>query len=172
MNRQEKEQVIREIRDTFQQSQAAFIIEMQGMTVESVQKLRKQLRLQRGTFRVAKNTLLKIATQDMPGLTELAPYFHDQIGLVFAQNEPVAVAKIIFEAAKENEKLKVLGGALNAKVIGKEQVEFLATLPSREVLLAQVCGTLKAPITGYVNVLNQLILRLVWVLKQVEAKKQ
>jgi large subunit ribosomal protein L10 len=172
MNRQEKEQIIKVVRDSFQSSQAAFIVGMQGMTVESVQRLRKQLRGQQGSFKVAKNTLLKIATKDIPGLTDLAPYFQEQIAIVFAGNEPVAIAKVIFEAAKQDEKLKVMGGTLNAKVIDKAQIEFLATLPPREVLLAHLCGTLKAPITGYVSVLNQLVLKLLWALKQVSEKKQ
>jgi large subunit ribosomal protein L10 len=172
MNRQEKEQVIEVVKQDFQTSQAAFIVGMQGMTVESVQKLRKELRRQQGVLKVAKNTLLKRATEDIPGLTDLAPYFHDQIAIIFAQEEPVAIARIIFNAAKEDEKLKLIGGALKTKVLDKAQVEFLATLPSREVLLAHLCGTLKAPITSYVNVLNQLTLRLLWVLKAISDKKQ
>ncbi len=172
MNRQEKKQAVETVKHDFETSQAAFIVAVQGMTVESVQKLRKELKQQEGSIKVTKNTLLKLATQDMPGLEGLAPYFKEQIALVFAHKEPVSVAKLIFTAAQADEKLKLVGGALKSKVIDKNQIEFLATLPPREVVLAQALGTMKAPITAYVSVLNQLILRFLWVLKALEKQKQ
>lgn len=172
MNRQEKEQAIQLVKHDFETSQATFIVAMQGMTVENIQKLRKELKQQEGSIKVTKNTLLKIATKDMPGLEGLAPFFREQVALVFAHKEPVAVAKLIFTTAQANEKLKLVGGALKSKVIDKRQIEFLATLPAREVVLAQALGTMKAPITAYVSVLNQLILKFLWVLNALEKQKQ
>lgn len=172
MNRQEKQKVIELIKNEFEKSQASFVVDMQGMSVEEVQGLKKKLYDKGGKFKVAKNTLLKIATHDMAGLNELAPYFKDQIAIVFSEKETPAIAKILFSISKENEKLKIKAGTLDKKIIDKSQVEVLATLPSREVLLAHLLGTLNAPITGYVTVLNQLIVKLLWALKQVAEKKQ
>jgi large subunit ribosomal protein L10 len=171
MNRKEKQLVIDEVRNDFEQSQASFLIGVEGMTVHDLQGLRKGLYEKGARLKVAKNTLLKIATQDLQGLNELAPHFKDQIAIVFAKEETPEVAKIIFNISKANERLKIVAGALDKKVINKSEIEFLAALPSREVLLAQVCGTLKAPISGLVSVLNQLILRPLWVLKQISEKK-
>ena len=71
MNRQEKQQVINNIKNDFKTSQASFIVYMQGMTVEDVQQLRRQLHAKHGTIKVAKNTLLKKATSDIAGLSDL-----------------------------------------------------------------------------------------------------
>jgi large subunit ribosomal protein L10 len=172
MNRQEKKSVIDSIKHDFEHSQASFIISMQGMSVETVQKLRRELYAKKGKIKVAKNTLLKRATSDMPGLTDLSPYFKDQIAIVFAESEAPAIAKVLSNAAKEIESLKLRAGSLDARFITQQQIEFLAALPSREVLLAQLAGTLNAPIRNYVSLLNQLITRLVVVLKAIEEKKR
>jgi large subunit ribosomal protein L10 len=171
MNRSEKELIINGLKEDFQKSQASFLIGVQGLTVEALHGLRKNLIPQGGQLRVAKNTLLKRATQDVQGLTELDPYFKDQIAIVFASKEAPAVAKILADASKSNELVKLIAGTLDNRVISKDQVQYLAALPAREVLLAQVCGTLQAPIAGLASVLNQLILRLLWVLKKIEEQK-
>jgi large subunit ribosomal protein L10 len=171
MNRNEKQSVIEAMKQEFQESQASFLVAVKGLTVGEVQKFRKGLYEKGGSLKVAKNTLLKRATADLPGLDELSPYFKEQIAIVFAKNETPAVAKFIAESSKENERLKIIIGALNKKVITKAQIESLAALPPREVLLAQVCGTLNAPIVGFVSLLNQLVVRLLWVLKKIEEKK-
>ncbi len=172
MNRQEKQQIIDAMKHDFKESQAAFVVDMQGMTVEAVQGLRRQLYQKQGKIKVAKNTLLKRATSDIPGINDLAPYFKDQIAIIFAPTEAPAIAKILASVAKEQEKLKLKAGALDARLITLEQIEFLASLPSKEILLAKLCGTLQAPIANYVSILNQLIVRLLWVLKEIEKTKQ
>lgn len=172
MNRNEKQHVIESIKSDFEKNAASFLVGVQGLTVADVQKLRKNLFHKGGQLKVAKNTLLKRATHDMAGLSELAPYFKDQIAIVFAGDQTTDIAKLIAQTAKENERLKIIVGALNKKVISKAQVESLASLPSKEVLLSQLCGTLQAPIASLASVLNQFITRLVWVLKKVEEKKQ
>lgn len=172
MNRQEKQRIIDVIKQDFTSSQAAFVVNMQGMTVEAVQQLRRELHAKKGTIKVAKNTLLKRATSDIAGVNELAPYFKDQIAVVFAEIEAPAVAKILFNTAKKQTHLKLKAGTLDARVISAEDIEFLAELPSREVLLAQVCGTLNAPIQQTASLLNQLIARLLYVLNEIEKKKQ
>lgn len=172
MNRQEKQLKVESIKSDFKSNQASFIIGVKGMTVEAVQGLRKNLHSKGSTIKVAKNTLLKIATQDIEGLNQLAPYFKEQIAIVFASTETPAIAQILFNLSKENEKLKLIGGSLNEKIIDKSQIEQLALLPSREVLLAKVLGTMKAPASKVVSLLNQVTVRLLWVLKQAAESKQ
>lgn len=172
MNRQEKQSIIESIKNDYNTSQSSFIVGVKGITVEAVQLLRKDLRLKGSKLKVAKNTFLKIATSDMTGINDLAPYFKEQIAIVFVPEETTAVAKILFKASKENANLILVAGSLKDKVIGKSQIEFLATLPAREVLLGTLCGTLKAPVSGLVSVLNQLVLRLLWVLKQAAESKK
>lgn len=171
MNRQEKQSVIDAVKDDFQRSQATFIVATQGMNVESIQRLRSGLYAQNGTMKVVKNTLLKRATKDLPGIADLEPFFKEQIAVVFAKGEAPSVAKLLYDATKDGQKLALIGGTLDAKVITAKQIEYLANLPSREVLLAHLCGTLNAPLTNYVRVLNELVARFVRVLNQIENTK-
>ncbi len=171
MSRQGKQSVIDAVRDDFQRSQASFVVETKGMDVEAVQELRSQLYAHKGTMKVVKNTLLRRATGDLPGIRELEPLFKEQIAVVFAQEAPV-IAKVLYDIAKKGKILVLKGGTLDAKVISKEQIEYLANLPSHEVLLAKLCGTLSAPITNYVMLLNQLIVRFLTVLKEIEKAKR
>lgn len=171
MNRQEKQAIIDAIRSDFQQSQASFVVETKGMNVAAVQELRSKLYAHNGKMKVVKNTLLKRATSDLPGVKDLEPFFAEQIAVVFAQEAPV-VAKLLYETATKHKVFVLKGGTLDAKVISSVEIEHLAKLPSREVLLAMVCGTLNAPITNYVLLLNQLVVRLLMVLNQIEKTKQ
>jgi large subunit ribosomal protein L10 len=172
MNRQEKQLIITTIKQDFSQSQATFLVGVQGLTVETVHILRKNLHAKGSQLKVAKNTLLRLALQDSAELSSLTPYFKDQIALIFAPTDAPAVAQIITQVAKENAKLVIIAGALSSKVIDKAQVEYLASLPSKEVMLARLCGTLNAPITGLVSVLHQLTLRLLWVLQQAQTQQK
>lgn len=154
MNRQDKQTVIDGLKSNFQQSEATFLFGAKGMTVAQVQGLRKALHAKGAHVQVAKNTLLKIAAQNIPGISDLDQYFKEQIGVVFASKEAPAVAKILCDMSKEQEQFAVVAGCMDAQVIDKKTVKFLASLPSREVLLAQVCGTLQAPIASMVYVLK------------------
>ena len=171
MNRQQKENVVEFLKNNFQASQASFLVGYKGLNVAQVLNLRKKLRNQGASFKVAKVTLMKRVANDVPSIEELVPFFKDQVALVFAQQESPAIAKILYDFAKEHKQLTVLGGCMDSVVLSQESVKLLASLPSKEVLLAQVCGTIKAPITGLVQVLNALLVRLVFVLKKIEEKK-
>jgi large subunit ribosomal protein L10 len=154
MNKHQKELVIKTLRDDFEKSSASFLVGVQGLSVSQSQQLRNELRSKGGKLKIAKVRLVKRALHDMAYSNELAPYLKQQIGVVFAQNESPAVAKVIFEFAKQNKALNIVAGCVDLQVFDKNMVEKVAQLPSREVLLAQLCGTLKAPITSLVYVLN------------------
>lgn len=172
MNRQEKELVVGELRNSFVSSDALFVVSYKGLSVDQLQSLRKQLRARGGHLKVAKARLMKLAAEGVDGVQDLSAYFKDQIGVVSATHESPAVADVLNKFAKEHESLKLVIGCLDSHVISKNDIVRIANLPSKEVLLAQVCGTLNAPIAGFVNVLNALVVRLLWVLKEIELKKQ
>jgi large subunit ribosomal protein L10 len=171
MNRQEKENEIKSLRDDFSTSQAMFLVKVQGMSVEQIYGLRKGLFEQGGKLRVAKNTLAKIAVKTMPKMDDLQPFFTDQVAIVFAMKEAPAVAKVIEEAAEKNEKLSIVVGFLESNVIDKEMIKFLATIPPRPVLLANLCGTVRMPLVMHVSLLHQVLARFVYVIKQISEKK-
>jgi large subunit ribosomal protein L10 len=171
MNRQEKSSAIGILKNEFQSNEAAFIVGMQGMTVSQVESLRKGIRKQGGKFQVAKNSLLRKATQDLPAAQLLTPYFKDQVAVIFVPKEASSVAKLICDVSQENEHLKIVAGCYESRVFDKDMVKFLGSLPPKEILVAQLCGLLKAPIAQHVSVLNQLIARLLYVLKQASEKQ-
>lgn len=156
MNRQGKQSVVESLKKDFNENQGSFLVGIKGMTVEELRSLRKGVANHGGKIQVIKNTLMKVAVKDMQGISDLTPYFKEQVALVFASNEVPAVAKVLHNFSKTNEKLIVVAGCLNSKVMSKDRVKVLASLPSREVQLAILCGTLKAPITKLAVALNAL----------------
>ncbi len=172
MNRQQKELVVDELKNSFATSNALFLVSYKGLSVEQLQSLRKQLRARGGHLKVAKARLMKLAAEGMDGVQDLSAFFKDQIGVVSATNESPAVANVLNKFAKEHEALKLVIGCLDSHIISQSDIVRIANLPSKEVLLAQVCGTIKAPISSFVNVLNVLVVRLLWVLKEIELQKQ
>jgi large subunit ribosomal protein L10 len=171
MNRQEKSSAIEVLKHEFQSNQAAFIVGMQGMTVAQVESLRKGVRTQGGKFQVAKNSLLRLAAKELPAVQKLSPYFKDQVAVIFVSKEPSSVAKLICDVSEENEHLKVVAGCYESRVFDQDMVKFLGSLPPKEILVAQLCGLLKAPIAQHVGVLHQIIARLLYVLKQASEKQ-
>ncbi len=172
MNRQQKELVISDLHKNFQDSNAAFLVKFQGLTVESMQALRKGLKGQQGALKVAKARLMRLAAENVPGAKELAPLFKEQVGLVFAYGESPAVAKILSDFAKEHDRLVLVAGTMEEQLLDVHAINALALLPSRDVLLAQLCGTLQAPITNTVRLMSMMIVRLVVVMKKIAEQKQ
>lgn len=172
MNRSQKEVVVASIKEQFSDSAASFLVGVKGLTVEQLENLRSELRKEEGRLQVAKVRLMKRALQEVESVQNLEPYMGEQIGLVFAKKEVPAVAKILCNLSKKMEALRVVVGTMDANLLDESAIKVMATLPSREVLLAQVAATLQAPYANLTSLLHQLIARLVYVLKQVEQKKQ
>ena len=106
-----------------------------------------------------------------PSWKDLQPYFKKQVAVVFALQDSASVAKVLCDYEKENNKFSIVAGCLDSRLINHDMVKFLGSLPPKEVVAAKLCGTLKAPLVGHVALLNQLILRLLWVLKQASQKQ-
>lgn len=172
MNREQKAAVVATLKDNFVHSQASFLIKYQGLSVVQLQNLRKDLRTQDATFKVTKARLMKLASDGVLNAEVMLPYYKDQIGVVFATKEASAVAKILSDFAKKNEALSIIAGSYDATLLQKADVQRFATLPSKEVLLATLCGTLNAPIAGFARVLNAVPVKLLWALKRIGEQKQ
>jgi len=171
MNRQEKEHIVEALKSDFAANQTSFLVGYQGMDVAQVTSLRKELRDKGGTFKVAKVTLIKRAVHDLPASEGLMPFLKDQVGIVFVDKEAPAVAKVLYNFSKQNQKLNLLGGRMDTTILNKDLVIVLASLPSKEILLAKVCGALNSPLVGLVGTLHAMILKLLLVMKAIEQKK-
>lgn len=172
MNKQQKESVVKGLQAGFETSRAAFLVGYKGLSVSQLHVLRTQLRQHGGKLQVAKARLMKRAVEDLGSMSDMQPYFKDQIGLVFVSGEAPAVAKLLCNYAKEHAALSVIAGCVDTHVFDKAGVEQFATIPSIEVLRAQICGTIKAPVAGVVTVLHASIARIVRVLSEVQKKQQ
>jgi large subunit ribosomal protein L10 len=154
MNRQQKEAVVSDVKKLFQDNQAAFLVCYKGLSVAKVQALRKDIRAFGGTFKVTKARLMKIAAESTPNTEDFRKDFKNQVGLIFVKEEVPGVAKKLVAFAKENELLNVISGFFESHLISKKEIEMLAAIPSRDVLIAQLMGTLQAPICALARVLN------------------
>jgi len=172
MNRQQKAEVVENLKENFLKSQATFIVGFKGLKVAQMQQLRSDLRQKGGVLKIAKARLMKRAVDGESGIGDLLPHLQDQIGLVFSNEKFTAVAKVLSDFSKENGALSLVVGVLDSKLIEKNKIKQIASLPSREVLLAQVCGALNAPVSGLVRVLNMMILRPLFALKQIGQSKK
>jgi large subunit ribosomal protein L10 len=142
-----------------------------GMTVAQLHDLRVQLRPQGGKLQVAKARLMKKALEEVAGTHDMDGYLKDQIGLVFVTGEAPAVAKVLCNYAKENSALSLIAGRVDAHVFDKNGVEQFATIPSIDVLRAQICGAIKAPMSRLAQVLHTSVSRVVCVINEVQKKQ-
>ncbi|MGI6697868.1 MAG: 50S ribosomal protein L10 [Clostridiales bacterium] len=165
-----KEQVVNEIKEKFQRAEAVVLVDYRGLNVAEVTELRKRFREAGADYKVYKNTLMTRALTEL-GIEGLNPYLTGPNAIALGYDDPVVPAKIISEFAKDHDKLEIKAGMISGKVIGAEGIKSLASLPSKEVLVAQVLGGLNAPITGLVNVLQGNIRNLVYALNAIAEKK-
>lgn len=172
MNRQQKESALSDFKKLFSESEAAFLVQYKGLNVAALRNFRKNLRENKAVFKVTKTTLMRLAARDVQGANDFSQDFTNQVGIVFAQGDVSALAKNLIKFSKDNGLLQVVSGFFESKKLALGDVVFLASLPSREVLLAQVVGTMQAPISSFVRLLNLLIVRLLYVLKRIEEQKQ
>ncbi len=154
MNRARKEEVAIEFKNMFAQSEATFVVEYKSIDVPSMQRLRRDLRAKNASLRVTKARLMKKAFQEVPEAAEFLKDLKYQIALVFAQNETPAIAKALVAFAKEKNELKIVSGFFEQKRIDAGRVAFLAALPSREGVLAQIAGTINEMIARIPRVIQ------------------
>lgn len=172
MNRQEKQEVVKDLKDHFSKSVGSFVINYRGLSVADLQKLRRNLKEQGAQMHVAKARLMRLAAKNFEEYEGLDKHFKDQIALVFADEQPSAVAKVLYETAKATTKLTIIAGCVEGRYFDEEGLRFVSTLPSKDVLLAQLAAVLSAPSTQLARALNNLFVKLVLTLKAIEQKKQ
>lgn len=170
--REQKERDQQRLVESLDSAKLAVLTDYRGLDVSASEELRAHLRDKGINFVVAKNTLLKRAAQlSAKEITELE-IFSGPMAVAFGADE-VEAAKVIADFAKEHPELEIVGGIDEAgAVISKEAVMALAQLPSREQLIAQVVGTVAAPLSGMVRVMNGNLSGLVYALSAIQEKKE
>jgi large subunit ribosomal protein L10 len=152
ISKKKKQELVADYADRLSRSKAVIFTDYRGLSVKDQENLRRQLWESDSAFQVIKNTLLQRALQDA-GMSVPEEALIGPTALGYCFEDVAVVVKILSAFAKETERLAFKGGLLGSQYIGTKDVEVLATLPSRDVLLGQVVGSMQAPISGLVNVL-------------------
>jgi len=154
LNLQEKQAVVAEVSAQVALAQTIVLAEYRGITVSDITRLRANARKSGVYFHVLKNTLVRRAVQG----TQFESLAEKMVGpLVYSISaDAVAAAKVVYDFAKTNDKLVVKAGSYNGKVLDTVSVNALASVPSKEVLLAQLCGLLQSPVSGLARVLSAI----------------
>lgn len=148
----------------------AVITEYRGLTVAEMTRLRKSLREAGAEFKVVKNTLIRLAAKGT-GFERLEEFFVGPTAVGFANSAPVAMAKALKEFAAGNPKIRLKAGYLDGRVLTAGEVEALADLPPREVLLAQLAGGLASPLRRLAQALSGPPRKMVYALNSIHEKK-
>lgn len=173
MNRTEKTELASALKDKFSKAKVAIFSDYKGLTANQANDLRKQLRAQNAEAKVIKNNVARLLVKES-FLGTGATVVDNNVGptlVTFAYGDPAAAAKVLHKFAQDNEAFNLKNGILGDQAIDMAGVEELAKLPSREVLLAKVLGSMNAPISNFVGVLAAVPRSLVTVLSAIEKKK-
>lgn len=144
---------IGELADQLQRSQLTIVTDYRGLTVTDLQNLRSTLRPLNAEFRVAKNTLTRIAAEQV-GIDVMQPVLEEPTALVFAYEDIVSVSKAINDFVRTSRILKVRGGVLQNQLLDANAVESIATMPSKQELQGKLLGLLVSPMSRTVGVLS------------------
>ena len=170
LNLEEKKEVVAEIAERLTKAQAVVLAEYRGLAVEQITVLRSQARASNVYLRVLKNSLARRAVQGTP-FEKLSDQMVGPLAYGIS-DDPVAAAKVLHAYAKGNDKLVIKGGAMPGYVMTAKEVGNLATMPGREQLLATLMGTMQAPITKFVQTLNEVPSKFVRTVAAVRDQKE
>ena len=173
MDRLQKAEAVKSIRDRFDRMTSAVFVDSTGMSVEAVNKLRDAFREKGVEYHVVKNTLVERAVSDLPWGKKLDPVLRGMTGIAWSYDEPSVAARILRDALKDNEKLKLKAGLLEGEVLEPKAVEDqLANLPSKDEMRARFLATLQAPAQRFVMLLNAPAREFVGVLGAKQRKEE
>ncbi len=171
MDKKDKEILIEQMNERLKRAKATFLVDYQGLDVESMNKIRGELRKIDTEFYVIKNRLLKLASKDTDTET-IAEEFVGPCALAITYDDIVSPAKALVDLEKGLDKLDLKVGQMSGKFMGLEDIKRLAKLPGREQLLAQVLSAMQAVPASFVRVTNGVLVNLMNVLKAIETAKE
>ncbi len=174
ITRAEKEEAVSQLQTELSQLKLAVLTDYRGLTVSEISELRGKLRDEGMSYRVTKNTLLRIAAKETPALVGIDPAtFTGPMALAISPDDEVAPARVVFQYAKEHKALEIVGAlTADGELLSSAQVKALAMLPTREQLLGQLVGTIAAPLSSFVGVMGANVRGIVTVLQAIKDSKE
>ena len=170
MNREGKEQIVSHLSDKLKEASLVVVTDYRGLSVEKITQLRNELRSVSSDYRVAKNTLLKRASQGTD-LEKLHQYFTGPTAIVLSLGDPIAPVKVLVKHLKDYSELSIKGSFLQGTFLSAEDTQALSTLPGRNELLGKLLSLLVSSPVRLLNVLNGVPQKLVRVLRAIEQSK-
>ena len=159
LTRRQKEEQVEVLRTKLARASSLVALDYRGMTVSEANALRQKLRQAGGKnieYRVAKNTLLKIAARGT-ALAPIEPHLEGPTAVAIAYDEPSAMAKVLIAFAKENDKLKIKGGVVDGEAADVAALSVIATLPGKQELRGMLAGTLQSPLRNLAGTLQSIL---------------
>ena len=150
-----KQPVVAEIAELFDGAASAVVVDYRGLTVEQDTALRKQLREAGVTYKVYKNTMIRFAAKGT-AFEALEPNLEGPTALAVSKTDATAPARILAEFAKKADKLELKGGVVEGTYYDEKTINVIASIPSREVLLGRLLGSMQSPIANFARVINQI----------------
>ena len=150
-----KSQVVSEIVEKLEKSSSAIVVDYKVLTVEEVTELRKKMREAGVEYKVYKNSLVTRAANEL-GLGDVVQYLEGPVSIAFGYEDATAPARVLNNFAKDHKKLELKAGIVDGIVYDKAGVEKLATIPSKEVLIAKLLGSFKAPLSNFAYLINAI----------------
>ena len=151
-----KKAIVAQLAERLKGSQAGVLADYRGLTVEQDTALRVKLREAGVDYTVAKNNLTRFAVNEV-GMSELDAYLKGPTALATSADDVVAPAKVLVEFAKENEALEIKAGFVDGKVIDVDEVKVYAAIPTKDVLIAKMLGSLQSPISALARTLQAIV---------------
>jgi len=152
-NKEIKALKVNEIKEKMQKAKSLVLVNYQGINVEQDTELRSTLRKNNVEYKVYKNTMVTRAAQEL-GIEGMEQYLEGPVSMAFGYDDETTAAKLIADFAKASKKLEIKGGYVDGKVYDAELMNQLATIPSKEVLIAKFLGSIKSPLSNLVYMLN------------------
>jgi large subunit ribosomal protein L10 len=175
MNKAQKAESVKEIKELINGSESIYLTDFTGLTVEEVNELRKEFFKSQIKYKVVKNTLTARALKETEKYSEYFDRLHETLngptGIIFTSKDPVAPAKIIKKFAEKTEKPKLKLAIVENEVYDSKQLNQLASLPTKEEVIASILGSLNAPASGIVGSINAVMRDLFSVIEEVARKK-
>lgn len=165
-----KDKMIEETLERFKNHPDFVITSFMGSSVSDMEQLRKSLKKNSASYLVVKNSTLRIIFEKLK-LKDEASKIDGGMGISFSGGDIITTCKTLVTFSKGKDKFQIKGAVIDGKSVSQDRVRQFASLPSKEVLLAQVIGGIKAPITGFVNILSGVLRSFVYVVDAIRDKK-
>ena len=169
MDRNQKTETVSWVTDVFEKNAVVLVVGNAGLNVSEMSDLRGQLREAGASMKVVKNRLAKIAIAGTPA-EPISQYFKGPTAIAYAE-DPVAPAKVIEKYAKANDKLQILGGAMGSEIMDEAGVKALASMPSREEIIASIVLQIGAPAANIAGAIAAPAANIASILKTIEEKE-